>query len=339
MRAFFLTEPGQSRFGSIPEPEACGPEDVLLRIRLLGMCGTDLSSFRGLNPLVSYPRIPGHEIAATIEQTGAAVPPHLKPGMNVTVLPYTECGHCAACRQGRPNCCPQLRVFGVQRDGAFTDFLRVPYQVVYTSETLSLRELALVEPLTIGFHAVDRGRITVRDTVAVLGCGAIGLGVIAGAAHRGARVLAIDMAEEKFEVARKCGAAETINSRIHSLHDELLRLTDGEGPNVIVEAIGVPATFRAAVDEVAYAGRVVYIGWNKQPVEYETKQFVHKELDIMGSRNSLDNFPEVISYLEQKTFPVDDMITRTVNFDETGEALQQWHERPATVTKVQVTMQ
>lgn len=338
MRAFYLTEPGHTAYADIASPPALGPEDVLLRIRLIGLCGTDLSSFRGLNPLVSYPRIPGHEIAASIEEVGSAVPDHLRPGMNVTVLPFAECGRCVACRQGRPNCCPDLRVLGVQRDGAFTDYLRVPYTAVYTSEVLDLRELALVEPLTIGFHAVDRGRVTESDTVAVLGCGAIGLGVIAGASHRGARVLAIDVVEEKFAVARRCGAAETINSRTQPLHEVLRELTNGDGPNVIIEAIGVPATFRAAVDEVAYAGRVVYIGWNKQPVEYETKQFVHKELDILGSRNSLNNFPEVISYLEMRRFPVDDVITTTVPFEETGAALQSWHEQPANITKVQVTL-
>src|SRR5262249_5732406 len=163
--------------------------------------------------------------------------------------------------------------------------------------------LALVEPLTVGFHAVKRGRVTGDDTVAVIGCGIVGLGAVHAAAQRGARVIAVDIDDEKLSYARQAGAVQGINSAKADLHTELGKFTQGNGPNVVIEAVGTVATFRAAVDEVAFAGRVVYIGYTKRPVEYESQIFVQKELDIMGSRNSLGDFPEVIAALEAGGFP------------------------------------
>lgn len=337
MNAFFLSAPGQSEFGQIDRP-LLGPEDVLLRVHTLGLCGTDLNTFRGQNPLVSYPRIPGHEIAAVVADAGDHVPSRFRAGMAVTVLPYEPCGRCAACRQKRPNCCRDNRTMGVQRDGAFTEYISVPWQTLYGDSSLSLRELALVEPLSVSFHAVERGRVKAGDTVAVLGCGAIGLGAIAGAADRGATVIGVDIAPEKFPIAKRCGATHTVLSS-GDVAAQLRELTDGEGPDVVIEAIGIAATFRLAVDAAAPAGRVVYIGWNKQPVEYDTKPFIHRELDIMGSRNALAaDFERVMAYLEKDRFPVDEVVTKTVPFSQTGEAIASWSAQPAQVTKIHVTL-
>jgi len=338
MEALFIDQPGEVSVRDIPAPDI-RPDEALLRIRTVGFCGTDLATFRGLNPLVEYPRIPGHEVGATIEDVGADVPDHLQPGMNVTLSPYSNCGSCAACRRERPNCCRNNQTLGVQRDGLMSPLARVPWQKLIASEALSVRELALVEPLTVGFHAAARGQITDGDTVAVFGAGAIGLGAIAGAAARGTRVISVDIDDAKIGLAKRAGASEAINSRTEDLHEELQTLTGGEGPDVVVEAVGAPATYRAAVDEVAYAGRVVCIGYAKEPVEYETKYFVMKELDIRGSRNATpDDFRAVIAMLEAREFPVDEVITRTADLDEAGSALRDWSEDPDRVIKVQVVI-
>ncbi|MCC5804720.1 MAG: zinc-binding alcohol dehydrogenase family protein [Opitutales bacterium] len=337
MKAVCITEPEQCRLMDVSEPPAPGKGEVLLHVRQVGFCGSDLTTFRGLNPLVTYPRIPGHEIGATIAALGPEVPDVWREGMDVLVSPYTSCGECSACRRGRVNTCRHNQTLGVQRDGAMTAYIRVPYAKLFTAPGLSLAEMAMVEPLTVGFHAAARGKIGPVDTAVIIGCGAIGLGAVAGAAARGARVVAVDIDHAKLELARRCGAADTIHSGESSLHERLQELTGGEGPDVMIEAVGHPATFRACVEEVCFAGRVVYIGYAKAPVEYETKFFVMKELDIRGSRNALaEDFRAVIDYLGRKTFPMQAVLTREVSLEEAPAALEAWSRDPSKITKIQV---
>jgi 2-desacetyl-2-hydroxyethyl bacteriochlorophyllide A dehydrogenase len=337
MKAFVIDAPGKTSFADVSEPTP-GSGDVLLRVRTVGYCGTDLSTFRGVNPLVSYPRIPGHELGCTIAAIGSAVPEEkFRIGQDVLVHPYKACGRCSACRQQRFNCCRDNETLGVQREGGMTELIAVSWDTIYTSDRLTLREMALVEPLTVGYHAVRRGRVTNSDRVAVFGCGAIGIGVIAAAASFGATVIAIDVDDRKLELVRKVGAAHTINSASSDLHTELQKLTAGQGPDVLIEAVGIPQTFRAAVDEACFAGRVVYIGYAKKPVEYDTRHIVQRELDIMGSRNALaDDFRAVIAYLERGTFPVNEVVTHTVPLAQAGEAIAAWSDNPAAFTKIHV---
>lgn len=219
------------------------------------------------------------------------------------------------------------------------EFICVPEDKLYAAETLSLKELALVEPLTVGFHAAARGRVQSEDIVAVFGCGGVGLGAVAGAARRGATVIGIDIDEAKMSLARAAGAAQTINSKSESLHDRLLELTDGHGPDVVIEAIGLPSTFRAAVEEVAFTGRVVYIGYAKEPVSYETRLFVQKELDILGSRNALPaDFHAVIEMLTRRQFPVEQAISKIVPLEESAEMLRSWSAAPSQFSKILVSI-
>lgn len=338
MRLFEITQPGSSRLVERAAPEP-GPGEVLLRVRTVGFCGSDLSTYRGANKLVSYPRVPGHEVGATIERLGPGVEGPWRPGQDVLVFPYTECGACSACRVGRINCCRHNQTLGVQRDGAMAEFVVLPAGKLMAAPGLSLSELALVEPLTVGFHAAGRAQASADDTVVVFGAGAIGLGAIAGAAFRGARVVAVDLDDAKLALARGCGASETINSATEPLHDRLLGLTAGEGPSVVIEAVGLPQTFRAAVEEVAFAGRVVYIGYAKQPVEYDTTRFVLKELDIRGSRNAFRaDFEDVLTMLSRGGFPTADVVTHTCTLAEAGGLLDAWDKNPGGVTKIQVTL-
>jgi threonine dehydrogenase-like Zn-dependent dehydrogenase len=307
--------------------------DVLLKVRRVGLCGSDLNSYRGRNPLIRFPRILGHEIAATVMRDTPGRP-DLKAGTNVTVLPYTSCGSCASCKRGRPNACQLNETLGVQRDGALTEYLALPAEKLYPAR-LSLKELCLVEPLTVGFHAVKRGRITANDKVAVIGCGGVGLGSIAASSFIGAHTIAIDVDDRKLELARKAGATEVINTERDSMHERLSEMTDGDGPDVIIEAIGLPDTFRAAVEEVAFTGRVVYIGYAKEPVAYETRLFVQKELDILGSRNALpEDFHAVIKMLEQGRFPTDEAISAVVSIDEVPQSLAAWNGEPSRFSKI-----
>jgi threonine dehydrogenase-like Zn-dependent dehydrogenase len=215
----------------------------------------------------------------------------------------------------------------------------VPVTKLLTSRQLSLREMVLVEPLSVGWHAARRGRAAAGDTVVVFGCGMVGLGAIASAAAAGSRVVAVDVDDGKLGIARAAGAVVTINSEADDLHQRLQTLTENRGPDLLIEGVGLPETYRVCVEEACFTGRVVYVGYAKQPVEYATKNFVMKELDIMGSRNATaDDFRGVISYLELGRFPVDEVITHVVPFAEAGAALDMWAKNPKTVTKIVVDL-
>lgn len=333
MKAFQIGGPGQAGVIDVPEI-APSANEVLLRVKMVGLCGTDLNTFRGRNAMVEFPRIPGHEVAAEVVEGGG----DLERGTLVTVLPYTSCGRCASCMRGRGNACQHNRTMGVQRDGAMTEYIGMPREKLFTAD-LSPTEFALVEPLTVGFHAAARGRVAGHDVAAVFGCGGVGLGAIASCAFRGATTIAIDMDDAKLEIAKKAGAQYLINTARENLHQRLSEITGGHGPDVIVEAIGLPQTFRAAVEEVAFTGRVVYIGYAKEPVSYDTRLFVQKELDIMGSRNALpEDFLEVIRVLEARRFPVKDAISAVASLEDAGRLLAEWSAAPGRFTKIMIQM-
>lgn len=333
MKALRMNSPGNVAVVDVPEITP-GPGETLLRVKMVGLCGTDLNTFRGRNAMVEFPRIPGHEVAAEVVDGGG----DLVSGTSVTVLPYTSCGLCASCTRGRHNACQSNQTMGVQRDGAMREYISVPREKLYTAK-LSVLELSLVEPLTVGFHAVARGRVAKKDIAAVFGCGGVGLGAIASCAYREAETIAIDMDDAKLEIAMKAGARHGINTAKENLHERLNEITGGGGPDVVIEAIGLPETFRAAVDEVAFTGRVVYIGYAKEPVSYETRLFVQKELDILGSRNALpEDFQEVIRMLEAGRFPVKDAVSAIVPIEDAGRLLAEWSAAPGRFTKIMVAM-
>ena len=335
MKALFLTAVGQTEIQEIdiPIPKS---DEVLLKIGMVGFCGGDLNGFKGLFELQEYPNVLGHEVGGTIEAMGNQVPNTFKIGDKATVYPYLNCGKCISCRKGRRNACQDNKTMGVRRPGAMTHYISIHWQDLFLSEKLSLKELALVEPLTVGFHAAARGRVTNKDKVAVIGCGIVGMGAIASAVNRGAEVIAIDIDDSKMEIAKKIGVAHTINTNIENLHEALMQITDGDGPDVIIEAVGNAITYRAAVDEVAYTGRVVCIGYAKSAVEFNTGIFVRKEIEILGSRNCTDEFPEVIAYLEAGKFPVEEVISKVVSLEDAGAALADWATNPKGITKIMV---
>jgi threonine dehydrogenase-like Zn-dependent dehydrogenase len=337
VKAVVMHAPGDVRVESVPDP-TLGLGEALLRVRRVGLCGSDLNSYRGRNPLVTFPRVPGHEIAATIVELDAQHPAHLLVGMDVTLSPYKNCGECPACRNGRPNACRDNQTLGVQRDGAMGEYLAVPMDKLFVAD-LTLDELCLVEPLTVGCHAVARAEVTPEDVVAVFGCGGVGLGAVAASAFRGATTVAIDLDDAKLEIARKAGAAHVIHTRRQDAKEALAEQTGGDGPDVVIEAVGSAETFRAAVELVAFTGRVVYIGYAKEPVSYQTRLFVQKELNILGARNALpEDFRQVIEMLEQHRFPVEAAISTIAPLDRAPELLRAWSEDPARFTKIMITL-
>ena len=336
MRALRIAEPGRAEMIDVPEP-SLGPGEVRLRVAVVGLCGTDLNTFRGRNPMVSYPRIPGHELSGIVEECSPGVADTLVPGTHVFVVPYNPCGRCTACRQGRFNTCRDNKTLGVQCDGAATDRIVVRAEKLLTRAGLSLGEMALVEPLTVGWHAADRGRIAAGETVAVLGCGVVGLGVVAAAARRGARVIAVDVDDRKLDLAVRLGARHGVNSMSGDLHAALQDLTEGDGPLVVVEAVGAPATFRAAVEEVAFAGRVVFIGYTPEDVACRTKYFVQKELDLLGSRNATPpDFVPVADMLAESRVLRESLVSRVVPLEDARGALVDWSADPGSVSKIHI---
>ncbi len=315
---------------------AMQPDQVLIKVEYVGFCGSDLNTYLGRNLMAISPVIPGHEIGGVVKETGSDVPTGLfEAGMTVTVNPYTSCGKCSSCRKGRPNACEFNETLGVQRNGAMCEYIAVPWTKVIPAPGISPRDCALIEPFSVGFHAVDRGAVTDIDTVMVIGCGMIGLGAVVRAAMRGAIVIAVDLDDEKLELARSLGAAYVVNTSRGDVHEHLMEYTGGMGPDVVIEAVGSPVTYVMAVEEVAFSGRVVCIGYSKNDVTFHTGLFVKKEMDIRGSRNAMpSDFEAVIRYLRRGRCPVEKLITRVVTPAQAGDALQEWSLHPGKVFRI-----
>lgn len=327
MKAIEIQAPGNVAVVDVEKPTAKSGE-VLLKLDYVGFCGSDLNTYRGGNAMVTFPRIPGHEIGATIVELGSDVPSQLKVEQTVTVNPYTNCGHCASCRRGRVNACENNETLGVQRNGAMQEFISLPWQKIIPCGSVSVRDAALIEPMSVGFHAVDRGRVTDTDTVMVIGCGMVGLGAVVRAVMRGATVIAADLDDEKLALARQLGATYTYNTATE---------WNLPTPDVVIEAVGAAPTYQLAVNCVAFTGRIVCIGYAKADISLTTSLFVKKELDIMGSRNANpSDFEAVIKYLTNSGAPVEKFISRIIEPQQSAEALKTWAEAPGKVFRILV---
>jgi 2-desacetyl-2-hydroxyethyl bacteriochlorophyllide A dehydrogenase len=334
MKAIEIQNQGKIVVVERPEP-LLKSGHVLLRVEYVGFCGSDLNTFRGLNPLVKLPVVPGHEIGATVEAVADDVIT-VKSGMSVTVNPYSACGICPACRNFRPNACEHNQTLGVQRDGGMTERLLVPADKLITAEGVSVRDFALVEPMSVGFHAVERGAVKDTDVVVVIGCGMIGIGAIVRASLRGATVIAADVDEQKLVLARQLGATFVANTKLRPLKEQVAEITgDGRGADVVIEAVGSPETYLDAVEAAAFTARIVYIGYAKERVSFDTQYIVKKELDIRGSRNALpQDFRAVIKYLGSGKCPTDRLITAIYPPEEAQHALEGWQAKPGEVFRI-----
>ncbi|MBR5676932.1 MAG: zinc-binding dehydrogenase, partial [Paludibacteraceae bacterium] len=264
-------------------------------------------------------------------------PPEFQIGQVVTVNPYTNCGHCASCRNGRYNACQNNETLGVQRDGAMREYIALPWQKIIPVKNITPRDTALIEPMSVGFHAVSRGQVSDIDTVLVLGCGMVGLGAIIRSVQRGATVIAVDLSQEKLDLAIKAGAAYGINSTKEDILTKVMEYTDGMGADVVIEAVGSPITYVSAIDAVSFTGRVVCIGYAKSDVAFQTKYFVQKELDIRGSRNATpDDFRAVLHYMQHTKMEMDPFISGIIVPEEAQQAMDAWAEAPGKVFRILV---
>ena len=333
MKAIQIIRPGEVAVINIPVPEP-GPGEVLLKVEYAGFCGSDLSTYLGRNLMVTMPVIPGHEIGGLIEQAGAEVPDHIAKGRRCTVNPYTACGVCPSCIKGRPNACRDNRTLGVQRNGAMSEYIVVPWNKLIIDDEITPLRFALVEPMSVGFHAVSRASVTDVDTVLVIGCGMIGMGATVRASLRGSRVIALDVDDTKLEIARNFGASHTIKAD-ENAEEKLMEITSGSLPDVTIEAAGSPATYLAALTYAGFSGRVACIGYAPSNVSLPTKLIVQKELDIRGSRNALpEDFRAVISCFKRNALPVEQFITSVCKPEEAGDALRNWADKPGEVFRI-----
>lgn len=337
MKAIQISHNQELNIIDVEAPRTPERNEVLLKLCYVGFCGSDINTFMGRNTMALNPVIPGHEVGAVIEAVGADVPENLKPGMVVTCNPYTNCGKCASCRNQRVNACQHNETLGVQRNGAMQEYIVLPWEKVIPAGNLSPRDCALIEPMSVGFHAVSRSQVTDIDVVMVIGCGMVGMGAIVRSVMRGATVVAADIDDQKLALAKRMGATYAINTKTEDVHARLSEITGGFGPDVVIEAVGSVPTYQMAVNEVAFTGRVACIGYAKSEVSFQTKYFVQKELDIRGSRNAMpSDFRAVIHYLERGTCPIDELITKIVRPEDALETMQWWSQNPGQVFRILV---
>lgn len=330
------TAPGQMDYREQPVPVR-QPGHTLLRIRQVGVCGTDIHAFEGTQPFFNYPRVLGHEVAAEVFETDAA---GFNPGDAVTIIPYLNCGHCIACRQGKPNCCVSVSVCGVHRDGALATYYEVPDTALVRGDGLSADQLALVEPLAIGAHGVQRAAISAGEYVAVVGAGPIGLGTMAFARLAGAEVIAIDIDEGRLRFCRSAlGIRHTVNAGVGDVVAALAALTGGDMPTVVIDCTGNLAAIRQAFGYLAHGGRYVLIGLQKGEIAFSHPEFHKREATLMSSRNATRaDFDQVIACMRAGQVDPAVFITNRIPFAEAGQAFSELFRPGAPVIKAMITV-
>lgn len=285
MKAIVIPNPNEIEIRDVPMPEVKKGE-ALLKVKYVGICGADVASFTGNQPFTTYPRIPGHEFSAEI----VTIPENdkgLKPGDIVTCNPYFNCGECYSCKRGFVNCCTDNQTMGVQRDGAFCEYISMPVERIYPGKGLSAQELALIEPFSISQHAVSRAEIKETDTVLVMGSGPIGLFALLAAKQKCKKIAVADILDNRLSLAAEYGADAVINTKTQSLEEFTKEFTDGNGFDVCIEACGAPETFLGCIDSAAFAANIILIGNGKRETSFNHSIILKKELNIHGSRNAL----------------------------------------------------
>ena len=285
MTAIVIPTPGEIEIREIPMPEV-KEDEALLKVKYVGICGADLASFTGNQPFTTYPRIPGHEFSAEI----VSIPENdrgLCVGDIVTCNPYFNCGECYSCKRGFVNCCTDNQTMGVQRDGAFCEYIAMPIERIYEGKGLSAKELALIEPFSISQHAVSRAEIKATDNVLVIGAGPIGLFALLAAKQKCNKIVVADILDNRLALATEYGADAVVNTKEKSLEEFTKEFTAGNGFDVCIEACGAPETFLGCVDNAAFAGNIILIGNGKRETTFNHSVLLKKELNVHGSRNAL----------------------------------------------------
>lgn len=337
MRAIVCEEIDQLRLVEQETP-ALQPGTALVRIRRIGICGTDLHAYKGNQPFFSYPRVLGHELAGIVEQIDDPQG-RVKTGDQVSIIPYMHCGVCIACRNGKTNCCTDMKVLGVHIDGGMREQMVVPITHLLVTNELTLDQAAVLEPLSIGAHAVRRSGLEAGETALVIGSGPIGLGVMAFAKHRGARVIAMDIQEERLAFCRQWAKVDETVNALQGAKERLAELTGGEYPTVVFDATGNARSMTDAFGLVAHGGKLVYVGLVKAELSFNDPEFHKREMTLMGSRNAtLEDFAAVQEAVQSGGIDVDSFITHRVPFAEMIGHFDSWLKPESKVIKAMVEL-
>lgn len=332
MNVVFIKEPGKIEIIKKEKPIPKKGE-ALLKIKYCGICGSDIATYTGNQPFATYPRIPGHEFSAEIVEIDEN-DLGLKPGMIVTANPYFNCGKCYSCQRGLVNCCEKNETMGVQRDGAFAEYITMPIERIYDGKGLPEDTLALIEPFSIGYHAINRGNIQPGDNVLIFGSGAIGLFAMISAKLKGAKVYVVDLNEGRLNYAERLGADGVINSRNQNLNEEVKKITDSHGMDVCIEAVGISTTFLNCIENVAFGGKIILIGNGKTESTFNHSILVKKELNIFGSRNSLNDFVPLIDLVSSSKVNINSLVSDVFELDEAADAFESLKNRDESKMKV-----
>ncbi|MBQ7116150.1 MAG: zinc-binding alcohol dehydrogenase family protein [Clostridia bacterium] len=333
MKAIVIPNPNEIEIREIDMPQVKEGE-ALLKVKYVGICGADVASFTGNQPFTTYPRIPGHEFSAEIIE----IPENdkgLKAGDIVTCNPYFNCGGCYSCERGFVNCCTDNQTMGVQRDGAFCEYIAMPVERIYEGKGLSAEELALIEPFSISQHAASRCEIKENDNVLVIGAGPIGLFALLAAKAKCKNVVVADVLDNRLELAKEYGADAVINTKKQSLEEFTNEFTGGKGFDVCIEACGAPETFLGCIDSCAFAGNIVLIGNGKRETSFVHSILLKKELNVYGSRNALkDDFINNIDLVANGKADVMKMVSRVYDMENALDAFKALADNDGTLAKI-----
>lgn len=337
MKALLLEQPGNFKIIETPEPPAPGPGEVRVRVHSVGICGSDYGGYLGKMPFFSYPRIPGHELGVEVAAIGPGVT-NVQVGDNCSVEPYINCQQCYSCRRGHTNCCENHQTLGVHCDGGLRPYFTVPARKLHVSRQLTFEQLALVETLAIGCHAINRGQPQPKETVLVLGAGPIGLSVIEFARLSGARVIVLDLNAERLAFVRdRLGIPDVLMADPTAL-EKVRELTGGQLADVVVDATGHHESMSRCFEYAAFAGRIVYVGITAKDLVFPHAPLVHRrELTIMASRNALSaDFTRIIHLIETGQIDTRPWLTHRAAFADVPRVFQEWLRPEARVIKAVV---
>ena len=335
MKALLCEEPGKFRYITRGEP-SLEEGKAILKVKRIGICGTDLHAFEGTQPYFEYPRVLGHELACEI--TGIRTNHEFNTGDRVTFIPYFNCGECVACRNGLTNCCVNMKVCGVHVDGGMTEYISVPIQSLIQGKDMSLDELALVEPLSIGAHAVRRAAIQFGEYVLVVGAGPIGLGVMEFARIAGAQVIAMDTNDIRLDFCRKnMRGVVVLNPLKEDAAQRLKEITNSDMPTVVFDATGSLKAINTAFQYMAHGARYVLVGLQKDEISFSHPEFHKREASLMSSRNATrEDFEHVMRCMKYELVDPAPYITNRVQFDEVKDQFASWLDPKNGVIKAMV---
>ncbi|HEX5169535.1 MAG TPA: zinc-binding alcohol dehydrogenase family protein [Cyclobacteriaceae bacterium] len=337
MKTLVCATPGNFEYRNDERP-ALESDHAIIKVERIGICGTDLHAYEGTQPYFSYPRILGHELSGELVDFDNA--PGFSRGEKVTIIPYFNCGRCIACRNGKPNCCVNIKVCGVHVDGGMREYFSVPSYSLVHSDGLSEEALALIEPLAIGAHGVRRAGIRNGDFVLVIGAGPIGLGTMEFARIAGGNVVAMDINESRLDFCKqKLKVTDTINPVSENAVEKLMKVTSGDMPSVVIDATGSVKAINNGFQFMSHGGRYVLIGLQKENISFSHPEFHKREATLMSSRNATrEDFMHVISALKNGSIDPITYITHRVSFDDVREKFRSWLDPANGVIKAMVEM-